>query len=124
MTPISNAFRQPEARRMYLIDTNVISEARKRTRADPGVRGFFAQAAEADEPLYLSAITVGELRRGVDLVRHRGDGAQADLLEAWLTTVLAEFGGNILAFDTDAAQVWGACGFPTPSANSTNRSPP
>ena len=67
---------------MYLIDTNVISEARKRTRADPGVNDFFAQAAAADEPLYLSAVTVGELRRGVELIRYRGDGAQADVLEA------------------------------------------
>jgi predicted nucleic acid-binding protein len=99
---------------MYLIDTNVISEARKRARADPGVKEFFATAAKADEPLYLSAITVGELRRGVDLIRHRGDGAQADLLEAWLTTALAEFGGNILAFDTDAAQVWGRLRVPHP----------
>jgi hypothetical protein len=99
---------------MYLIDTNVISEARKRTRADPGVMDFFNQAAAADDPLYLSAVTVGELRRGVELIRHRGDGAQADVLEAWLAMVLVEFGGNVLAFDADAAQVWGRLRVPHP----------
>jgi len=92
---------------MYLIDTNVISEARKRTRADAGVTAFFARAAAGDEPLYLSAVTVGELRRGVELIRHRGDGGQADVLETWLATALAEFGANVLPFDVDAAQVWG-----------------
>jgi hypothetical protein len=99
---------------MYLIDTNVISEARKGTRADPSVTAFFAQAAAADEPLYLSAVTVGELRRGVELIRYRGGGQQADVLEAWLAMVLAEFGENILAFDADAAQVWGRLRVPHP----------
>ncbi len=98
---------------MYLIDTNVISEARKRTRAYPTVTAFFAQAAAADEPLYLSAVTVGELRRGVELIRYRGD-AQADVLEAWLAMVVAEFGENVLAFDADAAQVWGRLRVPNP----------
>lgn len=100
--------------RMYLVDTNVISEARKKTRADPGVAAFFTRAAAADEPLYLSAVTVGELRRGVELLRYRGDDAQAELLEAWLAIVLAEFGGSILAFDAEAAQVWGRLTVPHP----------
>lgn len=92
---------------MYLIDTDVVSEARKKEKANPGVAGFFSQAAAADEPLYLSSVSVGELRRGVELIRHRGDVSQAKLLEVWLTLVLGQFGDNILAFDTDAAQVWG-----------------
>jgi predicted nucleic acid-binding protein len=57
---------------------------------------------------------VGELRRGVELIRHRGDGAQADVLEAWLAMVLAEFGGNVRAFDADAAHVWGRLRVPCP----------
>ena len=99
---------------MYLVDTNVISEARKGARADPGVTAFFAQAAAADEPLYLSSVTVGELRRCVELIRHHGDGAQADALKAWLAMVLAEFGENVLAFDADAAQIWGRLRVPHP----------
>ena len=73
---------------MYLIDTHVISEARKGPRAHPGVRQFFARVAIDDTALYLSAVTVGELRRGVELIRYRGDTAQAALLERWLGEVL------------------------------------
>ena len=50
---------------MYLIDTTVISEVRKRERANKGVRAFFRQAAKQETDLYLSVVTVGELRRGV-----------------------------------------------------------
>ncbi|MGO9363517.1 MAG: PIN domain-containing protein, partial [Rhodomicrobium sp.] len=92
---------------MYLIDTNVISEARKKANANPGVAAFFERAVVRDEPIYLSAISVGELRRGVELIRHRGDSGQAELLEAWLNSILEQFAQNILPFDADAAQVWG-----------------
>jgi hypothetical protein len=99
---------------MYLIDTNVVSEARKRAKANPGVAEFFKAVAAADEPIYLSAVSVGELRRGVELIRHRGDTDQAKLLETWLTLILVEFGDNVLAFDADAAQVWGRLRVPNP----------
>lgn len=92
---------------MYLIDTNVLSEIRKGARADPGVRAFFERAATQDMALYVSVVTVGELRRGVELMRHRGDADQTRTLETWLTSVLGEFSQNILSFDVDAAQVWG-----------------
>ena len=92
---------------MYLIDTNVISEARKKANANPGVTAFFQQAVASDEPVYLSAISVGELRRGVELIRHRGDTVQAQALEAWLNGILEQFKENILSFDADAALVWG-----------------
>jgi toxin FitB len=65
---------------MFLIDTNVISEARKGRRADAGVQDFWATAARGNTPLFLAAITIGELRRGVELIRHRGDQPQAKLL--------------------------------------------
>lgn len=100
---------------MYLIDTNVVSEARKRGRANSGVIRFFQDAAAKAIPLYLSAISVGELHRGVDLVRHRGDIAQAGLLEAWLGGILVDFTSNILSFDADAAQIWGHLRAPAPA---------
>ena len=99
---------------MYLIDTNVVSEARKRAKANPGVTGFFRQVAAAGEPVYLSAVSVGELRRGVELIRYRGDTDRARLLEAWLARILSQFGENILPFDADAAQVWGRLRVPRP----------
>jgi hypothetical protein len=99
---------------VYLIDTNVISEARK-ARANAGVGAFFDSVDAANEPIYLSAITIGELRRGVELIRHRGDLDQTNLLETWLTTLLSDFADRILAFDAEAAQVWGRLRVPVPS---------
>ncbi len=99
---------------MYLIDTNVISEGRKKAKANPGVIDFFDRVAVADEAVYLSVVSVGELRRGIELIRHRGHTDQAMLLETWLTVVLLQYGGNILAFDADAAQVWGRLRVPNP----------
>jgi predicted nucleic acid-binding protein len=99
---------------VYLIDTSVVSEARKKAKANPGVTRFFDHVVAANESVYLSAISVGELRRGVELIRHRGDAAQANLLETWLTIVLEQYGDKILAFDADAAQVWGRLRVPNP----------
>ena len=92
---------------MYLIDTNVVSEARKGNRANAGIRAFFAEAQRIGADLYLSAITIGELRRGADLIHHRGDRAHATRLDNWLSDLLSEYTGSILAFDQDIAQVWG-----------------
>ena len=99
---------------MYLVDTDVISEARKRSKANKGVAKFFRQAAKDDIALYLSAVTVGELRRGVELIRHRGDAAQAKLLDAWLMLILSEYHDNILPLDAATAQVWGRLRVPHP----------
>ena len=100
---------------MFLVDTNVISEARKGRRAHPGVRRFFERAEAEDLALFLSAITVGELRRGLELIRQRGDRSQARLLEDWLNQVLADYSERVLVFDGDAAQLWGRLRVPDPS---------
>lgn len=92
---------------MYLVDTNVVSEARKGAKADSGVRRFFADAAAARSALFISVITVGEIRRGVELLRHRGDEPQSRRLESWLGRVLGEFANQILDFGREEAQVWG-----------------
>jgi len=99
---------------MFLIDTNVISEARKGQRADPGVQAFWAAAARDDTPLFLAAVTIGELRRGVELIRHRGDQPQAQLLEQWLEEVLQTYGDRVLKLDGDATQIWGRLRVPNP----------
>jgi len=90
---------------VYLVDTNVISEIRKRERANKGVRAFFRQAVRDESDLYLSVVTIAELRRGVELVHHRGDIQQATLLEAWLTTLLRGYTQNILPVDEEIAQL-------------------
>ena len=99
---------------MYLVDTDVISELRKGDKANHGIAAFFSDAANRDVPLYLSAVTIGELRRGVELIRHRGDARQARSLERWLEELVADCGENILPFDADAAQIWGRLRVPHP----------
>jgi len=98
---------------MYLIDTNVISEARKRVKANRGVVRFFAAQVDGDA-LYVSVITVGEIRRGIELIRHRGDARQARQLESWLELILKEFEDHILDFAQDEAQLWGRLRVPHP----------
>lgn len=92
---------------MYLIDTNVISEARKGPRTHPGVQAFFRRVTDEGAAVYLSVVTVGELRRGVELIRHRGDADQARRLAVWLDEVLADYGDHLLPFGVEEAQVWG-----------------
>jgi predicted nucleic acid-binding protein len=92
---------------VYLLDTNVVSEIRKKERANKGVRAFFRRAAKEDADLYLSVVTVGELRRGVEIVRHRGDVAQTAVLDTWLTGVLNEFAQYVLPVGEDVGQLWG-----------------
>lgn len=91
---------------MYLIDTNVISEARKGGRANAGVQRFFEQAHSQQWPLFLSVITVGELRRGVGLIRYRGDITQAAHLDQWLTSLLDAYANSILDIDPEIAEIW------------------
>ena len=99
---------------MYLIDTNVISEARKKSKANNGVRAFFNKIMEDKSPVFISVVTVGELRRGVELIRYRGDLRQANQLEKWLGSLLAEYRDHILDINQDIAQLWGRLRAPHP----------
>jgi len=92
---------------LYLVDTDVISEARKGAKTNAGVRGFFARAAGEGTALYLSVITLGELRQGVERIRHRGDQRQARALERWLQQLTVNYGDAILPFEEDDADIWG-----------------
>ncbi len=99
---------------MYLVDTNVISEVRKKSKANKGVRAFFKQAIEDESRLFISVVTVGELRRGVELIRYRGDMRQANQLEKWLDALMAEYQDHILNINQDIAQLWGRLRVPHP----------
>jgi predicted nucleic acid-binding protein len=96
---------------MYLLDTNIVSEARKGLRANLGVREFLRTTA--GDRHYLAVQTIGELRRGLEIIRSRGDLPQAALLEAWLEEVVADYADHLLEFDLDCAQVWGKLMFPS-----------
>jgi toxin FitB len=99
---------------MYLVDTNVISEARKKSKANTGVRAFFKQAIEDQTRIFISVVTVGELRRGVESIRYRGDVRQANQLEKWLENLMAEYQDHILDINQDIAQLWGRLRAPHP----------
>jgi predicted nucleic acid-binding protein len=90
---------------VYLVGTNVISEARKGKNANPEVQKFFMTTAAED--IYLTAQTVGEIRRGLENIRDRGGLPQAKKLEKWLDLVVNEYADKILVFDEECAQVWG-----------------
>ena len=91
---------------MYLIDTNVISELRKQNNANRGVTNFMAEVKGSTAPCYLSVVTTGELKRGIEMIRHRGDNKQADAMTDWYTEILTEFSDEILPIDQDVASVW------------------
>lgn len=91
----------------YLIDTNIISELRKGAKCDPGVAAWWATVAEED--LWLSALVLGEIRKGVELARRR-DPAKAEALEGWLAEVVANFGDRVLTVDAAVADAWGRMG--------------
>jgi len=99
---------------MYLVDTNVISEARKKSKANTGVRAFFKQAIKDETRIFISVVTVGELRRGVESIRYRGDVRQAKQLEKWLEDLMAEYQDHILDINQDIAQLWGRLRAPHP----------
>ncbi len=99
---------------MYLVDTNVLSEMRKQAKSDSGVRRFFADVAREEQGVYISVVTVGELRRGVESIRHRGDKRQATRLESWLDEIILNYHDHILEIDADIAQLWGRLRVPNP----------
>ncbi len=87
----------------YLLDTNVISETRK-TRPDPGVMAFLSAADAAG--LFLSVLTLGELRQVIEAKR-RTDPVAADRLGAWLDGIETTFADHVLPVDSAAARRWG-----------------
>ena len=88
----------------YLVDTNVLSELRKKGRCDPNVSAWFA-GVEPDE-LFVSVLSLGEIRRGIELIRRR-DPASAGSLDRWLTGLEANYSDRIIPISTAVADRWG-----------------
>jgi predicted nucleic acid-binding protein len=86
---------------MFLLDTNVVSQLRRRERADPTVVAW-ADTVPVSQ-FYLSAITLLELELGIQRIGRR-DARQGEALRAWLDgQILPRFDGRILAIDTPVA---------------------
>jgi predicted nucleic acid-binding protein len=95
----------------YLLDTNVISELRKGQRADTNVAAWFAGLA--DDEIFLSVLTIGEIRRGIEGVR-RHDPDSAAALDRWLALLSEAHGDRILPIDRAIAEEWGRMNVPDP----------
>jgi toxin FitB len=87
----------------YLLDTNVLSETRKRN-AVSSVLSFLEHAEPS--ALYISVLTLGELRKGV-AVKGRSDPSTAKSLCAWVDGLEYSFADHILGVDAAAARLWG-----------------
>ena len=87
----------------YLLDTNIISNV---TKAEPSQSLLAWLAAQNDDDLYISALTVAEIRRGI---LEKPAGKRRDRLEASFggpEGPQALFAGRVLAFDEAAALIW------------------
>jgi predicted nucleic acid-binding protein len=87
----------------FLLDTNVLSEAR-RPRGDANVKAWLA-SVPADS-LYLSVLVVGEVRRGIERLRQR-DLVQAGVYEEWLAALRQDYADRVLPVTAEVAEEWG-----------------
>jgi hypothetical protein len=87
----------------YLLDTNVLSETRK-PQPNGGVLAFIEKSEESG--LFVSVLTLGELRKGVEAKR-RTDPLQASLLSAWVDGIETTFADRFLPVDRRVASIWG-----------------
>ena len=99
----------------YLIDTNVLSELRRR---EPNAQVVTWMQARPRQSLYLSVLSLGEIRKGIEEKRLR-DPAQAEALDRWMARMLTIFAGHTLPITEAIADRWGALcpGQPLPPAD-------
>jgi toxin FitB len=95
----------------FLLDTNVISELRKGSRAHARVRDWF-QSVD-DGAMYLSVLVIGEIRQGIESLRRR-DAPAAARLDRWLAELVQSHADRVLPVDGAVADRWGRLNVPTP----------
>lgn len=88
----------------WLLDTNIVSELRKKERADANVRAWY-EAIDAGA-IWLSVLVVGEIRRGIETLRRR-DERSARALDRWAGRLEREHDSRILPVDRAIALEWG-----------------
>jgi predicted nucleic acid-binding protein len=88
----------------YLLDTNILSETRKRDPA-PGVVDWIKSTPP--DQLHVSVLTLGEITCGIARIRARGDQLQAAILERWLRGVEQGFAARTLPVTPRVAADWG-----------------
>lgn len=88
----------------YLLDTNVLSELRKGMKADENVRQWSRKHALHRN--CISAVTIGEIRKGIELLRLKSP-EQCPAFERWLASIKLEFEGGVLDVTEEIAERWG-----------------
>jgi predicted nucleic acid-binding protein len=94
----------------FLLDTNVVSEIRKR-EPHPGVLGWFATVPARE--LFLSVLVIGEIRQGIERLARR-DPVRAEVFEHWLKQLVALYEDRIVPVTTEVAEAWGRLNVPDP----------
>ena len=95
----------------FLLDTNIISEIRKRDRADPNVARWVARTPVKE--IGTSVIVLAEIRRGIELKR-RSDPQQAESLDRWFAQMRTRLGDRVLSIDESIAEAWARLSVPDP----------
>ena len=88
----------------FLLDTNIVSDLRRGGRAHPALVEWFD--AQPPRALFLSVVTLGEIRQGIEQLRER-DGRQAAALDRWLTGLIQFYEDRLLDVDGEVAEEWG-----------------
>lgn len=95
----------------FLLDTNVISEIRKRDRVHPNVADWVARTPVKD--IGTSVVVLAEIRRGIEL-RRRHDAEQAASLDRWFAQMRTRLGDRVLPIDEPTAEAWARLSVPDP----------
>jgi predicted nucleic acid-binding protein len=95
----------------FLLDTNVISEIRKRDRSNPNVARWVARTPVTD--MGTSVLVLAEIRHGIELLRRR-DLEQAKSYDRWFSQMRAELADRVLPVDEPIAEAWAMMGIPDP----------
>ena len=88
----------------YLLDTNVLSELRKGARGDQRVRAW--AAAVRGERHFVSVLTLGEVRKGIERLRRTAPD-RCKVFEQWLERLCVDYAGDILGVTDAIADRWG-----------------
>ena len=88
----------------FLLDTNIVSDLRQQRRPRAALLAWFA--SQATDALYLSVVTLGEIRQGIEQLRRR-DAHQARVLDRWLDDLARLYADRVLPIDGRVADEWG-----------------
>jgi len=95
----------------FLLDTNVISEIRKRDHAHPNVARWVTRTSVKE--MGTSVVVLAEIRRGIELKR-RHDPNQAESLDRWFAQMRTRLGDRVLTIDEPIAEAWATMSVPDP----------